>query len=264
MAKISYSACAIRPEEVPVCEALESGDYPQLYSERVKSILGTITDEGLREKIKQTLGLFEERDGRLAQSSPYRLVVLQDILTKGKVLVARPRLQVAKEGNPEFMSGFYVDFGLNLVSGEEGYKVNPLQAEELAKDLKQVGINLITPKLIPYRVLTHSVDKNSQSGLVFKLSEQGKDNVELILNTGDFKWNYLPSRNGLFRACLYRNGDWIANGDSLQYSIDNGRVVVETTGEASAKNFKELQDQTIALLDRQKRERQDLIARLQA
>ncbi len=268
MAKNIYSACATRPEEVVTCAALDAGNYPQLYSERVKSILGTIKYEGLREKVKQTLGSFEERDGEdekvLAQSSPYRLVVLQDILPKGKILVARPRLEIAKLNNPDFMYGFYVDCGLNLV-GEAGYQVNSFQAEELTKDLRQVGINLTNPKLTPYSILTYSVDGNSPSGLVFKLSEQGKDNAKsLILNAGDFNWDYFPSNNGLFRACLGRGGYWGADDDGLRNSNDYGRVVVETTGEAMQKNFEGLQRETTELLVRQQKERQDLIARLQA
>jgi hypothetical protein len=264
MAKDIYSACATRPEEVVICTALNAGDYPQLYSERVQSILETIEDEGLREKVKQTLGSFEGRDGRLAQSSPYRLVVLNEILPKGKVLVARPRLQVAKEGNPDFLSGFYVDCGLNLV-GEAGYKVNQVQAEELAKDLRQVGINLTNPKLTPYSILTCGVDGNSPSGLVFKLSEQGKGNAKsLILNTRDFNWDYFPTNNGLFRTCLYSYGGWGADDGNLQYSYDGGRVVVETTGEASALEFQTLKQESEQFLVRQQKERQDLIARLQA
>lgn len=265
MAKTNYFVPAMKPEEIIGCMPLEAGNYPRLYSEKVKSILGTIKDEGLRKKVESTLGGFEERDGKLAQSSPYRLVVLNEILPKGKVLVARPRLQAAKEGKPDFMSGFYVDFGLNLVSGEQGYQVNPVQAEVLAKDLREVGIDLTTPKLIPYNVLMRDVNSESPSGLVFKLSEQGGDNAKaLVLNTLDFNWNYPPSNNGLFRAFLGRDGYWLAFDGGLAGSNDDGRVVVETTGEASALEFEALKQQTKQLLDRQQKERQDLIKRLQA
>ncbi len=274
MAKPSYSAYALKPEEAVVCIALDSENYPQLYTERVKSVLGTIRDEGLRERVRQTLGSFVEREAIedngsvrrvLAQSSPYRLVVLQDILPKEKVLAARPRLQLAKENDYNFLSGFYVDFGLNLVSGEEGYQDNSIQAAGIAADLLNVGMELTNPKLIPYSVLTHTIDGNSSSGLVFKLSEQGEDNAKsLIQNTRDFNWDYSPTRNGLFRVYLYKGGSWDANVDNLQNSDDDGRVVVETTGEASAKNFKELQEQSVNLFDRQRKERDDLIARLRA
>lgn len=265
MAKTNYSAIATRPDELTLCTAIETGDYPKLYADRVDSILRAISDESLRERAKQTLGSFEGRDGRLAQSSPYRLAVLNEILPKGKVLVARPRLQIAKENDPNFMTGFYVDFGLNLVSGEEGYKVNPVQADILAKDLTQVGINLTNPKLIPYSILRYQADPNSPSGLVFKLFEEGKDTAQkFILNTNDFNWSFSPSVNGLFRAYLDGVGDWGADEGGLAYPIGNGRVVVETTGEASAKNFDGLRKQTDALLTRQRQEREDLIKKLQA
>ncbi len=265
MAKINYTACAMRPEEVVVCSALDAGDYPQLYSEKVKSILETISEDGLRKKVESTLGIFESgTDGKLAQSSPYRLVVLQEILPKEKVLVIMLRLQAAKN-NGLNLPGFYVDCGLNLATSEEGYQVNPVQAEVLAKDLRAVGIELTTPKLIPYSALMREVNAESSNGLVFKLSEQGKANAKsLILNTGDFSWNYLPTNNGLFRACLDRVWLWNAGGGDLLYSNVSGRVVVETTGEASALEYNALKQQSEELLVKQQEERQDLIARLQA
>ncbi len=263
MVKTSYLAYALKPEEIRVCKALDAGNYPQLYTERVNQILGDIKVSELKERVKRTLGSFEERDGKLAQSSPYGLIVLKDILPKGEVPVARSRLQTAKSNDPNFMSGFYIDCGLNLITGEEGYQANSAQASAIADDLTSVGINLTNPKLIPYSILTHAVDGNSPSGLVFELSEKGKDLAKInILNTLDFNWNYLPSRNGLFRAYLDRDGGWGAADEYLVSSNDNGRVVVETTGEASKKNFKDLQDQTVNLLDRQRKEREDLIARL--
>lgn len=138
-----------------------------------------------------------------------------------------------------------IDFGLNLVSGENGYKVNPVQADILAKDLTQVGINLTNPKLVPYSILRCQADPNSPSGLVFKLSEEGKDRAKepikltkeekdktagAILNTNDFNWSFSPSVNGLFRAYLNRNGNWNANDDNLANSNDNGRIAQEWLG----------------------------------
>jgi hypothetical protein len=265
MAKPNYTACATRPQDVVMCSALESGNYLDLYSEKVKGILGNISDDGLRKRVESTLGIFEERDGRLAQSSPYRLVVLNEILPKDKVLVARPRLQIAKESKPNFMSGFYVDCGLNLASGEQGYQVNQVQAEALAENLGVIGIDLRSPKLVSMNVLTYEVNPKSPNGLVFRLSEQGKDTGRKhILNTLDYKWDYLPSNNGLFRACLLSDGYWDADDVDLAYSNDSGWVVVETTGEASALEFEALKQQSEQLLKRQQKERTDLIKRLQA
>ena len=266
MVKSNYTACATRPEEVVVCSALNAGNYPAEYAEKVKSIFGTIQDDGLRKRVESTLGKFESgTDDKLAQSSPYRLVLLQEIIPKERVLVARPRLEVAKQNNPDFMSGFYVDCGLNLVSGEEGYQVNSIPTKALAKDLTSIGFNLTNPKLISINALTYEVNEKSPSGLVFRLSEQGKDNARaLILNTLDFKWDYLPSRTGLFGAYLYRNGHWRALDEDLAYSYDGGRVVVETTGEASALEFDVLKRQSEELFDRQRRERETLANKLLA
>ena len=265
MVETNYTACATRPEEVVVYTALDAGNYPLQYAERVKSILGNISDDDLKQKVESTLGVFESgADGKLAQSSPYRLVVLQKILPKGKVLVARPRLQIAKENNPDFISSFYVDCGLNLVSSEKGYQVNPVLAEIMAKDLGNIGIDLTNPKLIPINALTYEINGESSSGLAFRLSEEARDSAKnLILNTLDFKWNYLPSKNGLFRAFLSSCG-WLACVDDLADSGGNGRVVVETTGEASAKNLAALNNEATALLQRQEKERKDLFARLRA
>src|SRR3989344_437171 len=224
MVKTNYTALAMRPEEIVVCTALDAGNYPAEYLERVNKILENINDGKHREQVRSTLGAFQSgNDRKLAQSSPYRLVVLQEILPEGKVIAFRPKIQTAKEGDDNFMSGFYVDFGLNLVSSPNGYSVNKFVAEALASDLKEVGIDLKDAKLIPYRVLTKEVSKESPSGLVFRLSSQGKDIAKKdILNTGDFKWNYQPSSSGLFRAYLYSFGNWYAGDGGLGDSNDIG------------------------------------------
>jgi len=266
MTKTSYTSCATKPEEVVICSALDAGNYPAEYSERISKILKYIPDENLRAKVKQTLGEFGTgADGKLAQSSPYKLVVLQEIIPKGKVLVARPRLQIAKENNPDFMSGFYVDCDLNLVSAQDGYKMNPVPAKELAEDLKSVGIDLESAKLIPYHILTHEINENSPSGLVFKLSKEGKDTAKkLVLNTNDFNWRYNPSNSGLFRAYLDADGDWDAGDGDLANSNDDGRVVVETTGGAGSRELEDLKREAENLYNRQRKERGLLVTKLLA
>ena len=264
MAKTSYIASAMKPEEVPVCTALDVGSYPLQYLEKVKSILGDIKSEELKRRVENTLGSFESgADGKLAQSSPYKLVVLQEILPKGKVIAFRPRLQIAKKGDPNFMNGFYVDFGLNLVSSSEDYKVNQIPSEALASDLKQTGIDLKDAKLIPYWALTKEVVEGSSTGLVFRLSNEGKDIAkDIILNTSDFEWNYQPSNSGLFRAYLNSSGNWYASDGNLADSDDCGRVVVETTGEASASQFEVLRKKSEELFARQTVERKNLADKL--
>jgi len=170
MANISYSAVATRPEEIVSCTALDAGDYPERYAEKVKVIVDSITDISLKEKVKQTLGVFEKGSaGNLVQSSPYRLVVLQEFLPKGKVLASMPRLRIAKENDQNFMRGFYVEGGLNLVPyNKENEAINAIQAGKLEADLRNVGIKTEDARLIPYNVLTLEFDGKSSSGLVFR------------------------------------------------------------------------------------------------
>ena len=239
MANISYSAVATRPEEIVSCTALDAGDYPERYAEKVKVIVDGIRDGSLKEKVKQTLGLFEKGSaGNLVQSSPYRLVVLQEFLPKGKVLASMPRLRIAKENDQNFMRGFYVDGGLNLVPCNKGNEaINAIQAGKLEADLRNVGIKTEDDaRLIPYHVLTLEFDGKYQSGLVFRLSEKGRDIAkQAILNTKDFKWNYSPNHGGLFRAYLYYGSDWDCDDRNLDYSSRIGGVVVESA-EGAAKN----------------------------
>jgi len=258
MAETKYTACATRPEEIVVCTALSAGNYVQEYAKMVGRTLVDIKNGSLKEKVRQTLGEFMSRDGFLVQSSPYRLVGLQGILPKGKVLAARPRLQIARENSPEFMAEFYVDCGLNLVYSESGYKVNQVQAEALAGDLRKIGIRINTkvPKLVPYNILTQGVSKKSPSGLIFKLSEEGRDTAKnLVLNTLDFKWKFIPSSSGLFRAYLNSYGGWVASGVVLANSAEYGGVVVETTGEAVSAEFESLKIAANSLIEKQKEER---------
>jgi len=240
MANISYSAVATRPEEIVSCTALDAGDYPERYAEKVKVIVDSITDISLKEKVKQTLGLFEKGSaGNLVQSSPYRLVVLQEFLPKGKVLASMPRLRIAKENDQNFMRGFYVDGGLNLVPYNKGNEaINAIQAGKLEADLRKVGIKRENARLIPYNVLTLEFDGKSSSGLVFRLLEEGKDIAkQAILNTKDFKWNYSPNQGGLFRAYLDGDSNGYCGNRNLDSSNWIGGVVVESALGTSQKNL---------------------------
>ena len=262
MANPKY-VCAMKPEEIILCGPLEEGNYIEAYKEKVNDILKGIKNPSLKGKVESSLGYFEAgNDGKLAQSSPSRLVVFQEILPEGKILVSRPRLEIAKENNPDFMSGFYVDCGLNLVSGTK-YKTNPVQAKALAADLKKTGIKLDNAKLISYNLLTYDISGKSLSGLIFKLSEKGKDIVRSsVLNTDDFTWDYKPSESGLFGACLYAGGYWGASVEDLSDSGLGGRVVVETTSEAGSRELESLTKKANEILAEQREERKRLIAEL--
>lgn len=265
MAKTVYTACGMRPEEVVICDALDAADYPEKYSTSVEGILRGISDISFKERVKATLGSFEKgNDGKLAQSSPFRLITLQQLLPQGKILVARPALQAVKQNNSEFMSRYYVECGLNLVPPDQSndYQTNSFLARELTDDLREAGVDLSVAKLIPYSILTHGVNADSPTGLVFKLSEQGRNTAkQAVLNTSDFQWNYSPSSRGLFRACLGADGSW--NGDgSMVDSNAYGRVVVETTSEAGSRELETLRKQAESMYQRQREEKESLAKRL--
>jgi len=172
---------------------------------------------------------FSESGRQLTGSSPKMLVKLVNsgLLPKDARIAMRKDLEKAIKRANAFLSGNYVDFGLNLDSRSDQYQFNPVYAKALAEDLKAVGIDLKDAKLIPYDILTDE----------FRLSEKGKDTAKkFILNTKDFKWNYEPSTSGLFGAGLDGDGDWDCRDVSLAGSDPGGRVVV-ITGEASSQNF---------------------------
>ena len=266
MANTNYRACAMRAKDVPFCEALDAGSYVERYSERVNELLAGIKDSSHRAKVSETLGSFQAgSDGKLVQSSPYKLVILQNSLPEGNVLVSRPALQIAKENNPNFMNGFYIDCGLNLASASEGYETNKFLAQALASDLEKAGVGLQDSRLIPYSILTAKLSEKSPSGLIFELSEKGKDIAKSVVpKTHDFNWNYLPSKGGLFGAFLGRDGGWVAGVGALADSDYDGRVVVETTGEAGSRELEALKTEAGNLFARQEKERKDLASRLLA
>lgn len=188
-------------------------------------------------KLKNILGKFGESEMQLTGASDLMLVYLANsgFLLKDARLATREDLETAISKANDFLSGFYVNCGLNLVTGKDGdYQINRITVEALAKDLKKVGIKLKNAKLIPYNILTYKINKKSPEGLVFKLSEEGKDTAKkLVSNTDDFKWDYKSYTSGLFRAYLSGYGGWGADCGDLACSGGGGRVVV-ITGEASS------------------------------
>jgi len=236
----SYSAVAAKPEEIVSCTALEAGDFPEKYVEKVRVISEGTNDDSLKEKLRQTLGCFEKGSaGNLIQSSPYRLVVLQQLLPEGKRLATMQRLRIARGNDYNFMAGFYVDGGLNLVPYTNANEaINVFQAGKLKTDLRKAGIKTNSARLVPYHVLTAEVDEKSPSGLVFRLSKEGKSLAkDAVRNTADFTWNCEPTQGGLFRAYLHSDGDWYCDDGNLDNSDRSGGVVVESAEGTSPKNL---------------------------
>ena len=252
----SYSAVATKPEEIISCNALDAGDFPERYAERVEAITTGIKDSFLRETVRQGLGYFKKSNaGKLIQSSPYRLVVLQQLLPEEKRLATMERLRIAR-GDPDFMRGFYVDGGLNLVPCTDASEaVNAFQAGKLESDLRKAGVKTDDSILVPYHILTLEVDENSPSGLVLRLSKEGKDVVKKeVRNTADFEWDYFPNQGGLFGAYLGSGVRWNGGG-GLGGSNGDGGVVVES---AKGTSPKILQD----ILSRRQSAREEYLAKL--
>lgn len=241
------------PGEAPNCFALPAGDLPKRYQEAVDNfIIDQKVPETEQAKVRAVLGNFESGEAEnLVQSSPYRLVLLQAILPPHQTLIARPRLESAKRKDNAFMLNLYVDYGLNLDLTRGEPEINASQAIALREDLQQVGIDATKARLLPYHVLEPQFNQNS--GLVFRLSEQGKALAKIaVLNTKDFKWHYSPNQSGLFWAYLNGDGDWGCSGRNLEFSDRVGGVVVESAG-GTAQNL-------TALAERQKAIRNTALA----
>jgi hypothetical protein len=253
----SYSAVATKPEEIISCDALDAGDFPERYAKRVEAIATSVKDSYLREKVRLNLGYFEMSNaGKLIQSSPYRLVVLQQLLPEEKRLATMERLRIAR-GDPDFMRGFYIDGGLNLVPCTYANEaVNAFQAGKLEADLRKAGVKTDDSILVSYHILTLKVDEKSPSGLVLRLSKEGRDVIkEGVRNTSDFEWDYSPNQGGLFSACLYDDDLWGCGVRNLDYSFRSGGVVVES---AKGTSPKILQD----ILSRRQSAREEYLAEL--
>ncbi len=172
---------------------------------------------------------FGESDMQLTGSSPEMLVKLVNsgLLPKDARIATRKDLELVLKRVEGVLREKHVDLALNLDSRDDKYTINHACAIALAEDLKSVGIDLGSAKLIPYDILTKK----------FRLSEKGKDTAKkLILNTADFEWDFEPSNSGLFGACLDRVGDWYARREGFRRS-DSDCMVVVISGEASSQKF---------------------------
>jgi hypothetical protein len=114
----------------------------------------------------------------------------------------------------------YVETGLALIPGEEGYSMNKDLAEILAADFGKKGIEIREGRVPNFSQLR--LIPNQETGLAFKLNETAEK--DKILNLRDYKWDYV-GKNGLFRAYLNVNGYWNADDDNLADSGNDGRVV---------------------------------------
>lgn len=217
----------------------------EIYREGVEKFSSdsNVSDE-CRDKVKQTLcaqGRVSAVDGYFAGSNPFIQAFAKRVLPEGSVLVTRPDLEEVVELAPGFLADNYVDFGVSLVTAGDNYEQNDLVAKRLAGELGKVGKTLKHPQLIYTGALEPVADEESNYGLVFVLTEEGKDEAKsFIVDRDSFKWHYIRD-DGLSCAYLYRNSVWCAGNERFDYSYSDGRVVVKTA-EGSSQKILELKE----------------------
>ena len=199
------------------------------------------------EKGRQSLKIFSNKNGDLAESNCFAPLKLKEFLPKGTRLATMADLGRATEINPKFLNGFYSDTGLVLRTAGDSYENNDLLAKGLAKQLKKRGMSLRegNPKIIYFAALNLKEDKDSAYGLVYELSEEAEEGKN-IFNAPELTRNYqfktmdergvpiedsngnrtlYTSEEGLSRFYLNRNSIVYSGDRDLAYSNDSGRVV---------------------------------------
>jgi len=238
----------LMPKEVtfPELSTLEFGII-ETYNEAIKSY---------NEKARNSLNIFSNKNGELAESNCFAPIVLRQYLPKNSRLATMVDLGRATEINPSFLKGFYSDTGLTLRTNGDSHSPNDLLAKKLTKELKSRGINLKNPKVIYFDALDLKQDNNSDYGLVYILNERAKlgenifDAPELMKDNFNFKT--MDSKTGIpienkqgNRTCYTRKdslggfflgsvSDVDSGYGSLVGSNDNGRVVVVSNAESVA------------------------------
>jgi len=122
----------------------------------------------------------------------------------------------AENKNP--FGSVYIDFGVHI-NGE--HEVNPTQAKILLNDFKAKGIELGEGRVPNFNQLKLIADKDA--GLAYKLTDDVCFDSIAVVSAYPFEGRV--GKNGLFGACLGRDGGWYAGGGGLRGSDDCGRVV---------------------------------------
>ena len=119
----------------------------------------------------------------------------------------------ARKNNP--FGQVYIDFGVQI-NGIPN--VNSFQAKILMDELNYRGIKIEERIVLDFAQLRLIADKIA--GLAYKLAED----IKGVASFSDYDFVSI-GKNGLFRACLSRDGVWGAYDDFLANSDGGGRVV---------------------------------------
>jgi len=112
----------------------------------------------------------------------------------------------------------YIDFGVQI-NGKP--KVNEAQAKIFLEEFKDRGIKVGQGRVPNFNQLRLIADNDA--GLVYKLAtDASEDNIAV---TADYPFEGRVGKDGLFRACLVRDGYWFAYVVCLPGSCDYGRGV---------------------------------------
>lgn len=214
--------------------------------------LGEEVDAAVKKKYSQNViqNATSCRDKLVRGSNPFYVVAANEFLAERGLRVASPAdLGTALLAGASF-SGTYEDSGLVLRSNGEP---NKYLANDLARQVTERNYKFSdnVSLMIPLVGLKLRVDEKSPSGLSFNLTDASEvikapqlshENYQKRFSRMDEKGlpvfdddgnrvNY-TAQGGLHGFYLGRNEDLVSNNDNLEYSDDNGRVVVVRAGGA--------------------------------
>jgi len=209
----------------------------QPYKEQAQALIEGIKGLGstnFKQRAERAL-LHPERffteGGRFYGASPFMLPLLHQATSLP--IIDRPGFEIALANNPDYAKEVLVDCGLNLASRQGP---NPYEAEVLADELNRVGIDLAEPRLVPPDCLKVVPDANAEHGLVFKLSEQGRDTAkQRVLNTNDFHWDFTGNQKGLLGAFRSVVGYWTCGSRVRVKSHGSWRVCAKINSKVGSK-----------------------------
>ncbi|MGC9309067.1 MAG: hypothetical protein ACP5D2_00020 [Candidatus Nanoarchaeia archaeon] len=113
-------------------------------------------------------------------------------------------------------NGVYRDYEIAVFSAEE-------PNSEVAQSMVEQAQGEELPFIIPFRAMTHEINKDYPYGIALNLTDPdkiktGRQAEEVLAN---FIWG---GYSGAQRVCRYADGGWNANWNRLDYSLPHGRM----------------------------------------
>ena len=222
-------------QQLGVASTLKADDFIPQYSEGVAKFLRDNQSTLGEQWVRETADKFYNFQGKNAEgdalgSSTIILAGISKFCPEIPLITGQQLFDLYKQaGNKNPFGDVYIDFGVQ-VNGKPTR--NPAQAKALLESYKLNGIaskEIVVPNYAQLSLLS-----SKDAGLVLKLKD-GIKQSDLAL-ASDYPFEGRVGENGLFRACLGRNGSWYVYDDFLASSNDGGRVVrYDAEGVASKK-----------------------------